>query len=150
VKVKRRAAVVRVELQPGEAELLERLLDDLDELLAAADHDDPVVQRLFPDGYSDDEAASAEFAQLVGDDLRTERTGRTQACRAELASADTRLALTDEAADRWIRVLNDLRLALGTRLGVSEDAELDPRDEAAAVYHWLSAAQELLVDALMG
>jgi len=62
--------------------------------------------------------------------------------------------LTAEDADAWLRVLNDLRLILGTRLDVTEDttlAELDPNDPNAhqyAVYAYLSWLQEQLVAAL--
>jgi hypothetical protein len=59
------------------------------------------------------------------------------------------LQLDDEAADRWLRVLNDLRLALGTRLGVTEQDELDDQEPAVQLYHWLSAVQDLLVGHLM-
>ena len=61
-----------------------------------------------------------------------------------------RLSIDDEATDRWLRVLNDLRLALGTRLQVTEDAELNAADPAVNIYHWLSAVQDLLVEQVMG
>ncbi len=56
----------------------------------------------------------------------------------------------------WLGALNDLRLALGTRLGVEEDwaeqlAALDDGDPRAlllAVYDWLSWLQETLVRSL--
>ena len=55
----------------------------------------------------------------------------------------------EEAA---LQVINDLRLAIGTRLGVSEDRqEIDPESadaQAWAVYSWLSGMQEALVDAV--
>ena len=53
----------------------------------------------------------------------------------------------------WLRTTNDLRLALGTRLDITEDTE--PPDDVTgeegqqlAVYYWLTALQGSLVDAL--
>ncbi len=50
--------------------------------------------------------------------------------------------------------INDLRLALGTRLDISEDTEppeeIDgEEDQQLAVYYWLTALQGSLVDALV-
>jgi Domain of unknown function (DUF2017) len=64
--------------------------------------------------------------------------------------------LTEPDARAWLRALNDVRLALGVRLGVTDDFdehsdEIDPDDPRAAyawVYHWLAYLQESLVDAL--
>ena len=68
-------------------------------------------------------------------------------CRAELPAGTGRISLDAEAADRWLRVLNDLRLALGPGSASPRTDELDPADPAVAIYHWLSAVQELLVRA---
>jgi hypothetical protein len=155
VKVRRKGAVLRVDVYETEAALLGVLFDDLGQLFAEtnaaeAGPMDPVVERLFPDGYTDDEAASAEYRDLVAASLREERIGRLQACRAEVPDGAGRFELDDEAADRWLRVLNDLRLALGTRLGVTEESELDDTDEGVNVYQWLTAVQDMLVTHLMG
>jgi hypothetical protein len=61
--------------------------------------------------------------------------------------------LDDEQARAWLRTTNDLRLALGTRLGVTAETEPpeDPTDEEGsqlAVYYWLTAVQGSLIDAL--
>jgi hypothetical protein len=149
MKVKRKAAVLRVDVVETEAALLGLLIDDFATLLAASDDTDPAMERLFPNGYTDDDAASQEYRALVVDDLRAERDARLQLCRAELPVGGGRFELDNEAADRWIRVLNDLRLTLGVRLGVSEDSELDSADEAVTIYHWLTSVQDMLVTHLM-
>ncbi|MAU81249.1 MAG: hypothetical protein CME34_05150 [Gordonia sp.] len=64
------------------------------------------------------------------------------------------LALTEEQAMQWLTALNDVRLALGAMLGISEDTpdQLPPEHPHAAhldVYYWLTVMQELLVEALM-
>ena len=61
--------------------------------------------------------------------------------------------LTLEQADAWLGALNDVRLALGTALDVTEDMpdELpaeDPRSSHLGVYHWLTWVQDSLVNAM--
>ncbi len=145
MKVRRKSGVLRVDLSDTESALLGGLLDDFADTIAEPDPDDPVIQRLYPDGYTDDEAASREYRELVERDLRTERIGRLQACRAELPPGPGRMGLDDEATDRWLRVLNDLRLALGTRLGVTDTDDLDDSEPAVHIYHWLTAVQDILI-----
>jgi hypothetical protein len=61
--------------------------------------------------------------------------------------------LTDEQAQAWLFALNDVRLALGTVLDVTEDMpdELPPDDPRAphlGVYHWLTWVQDSLIHAV--
>jgi plasmid stability protein len=139
-------------LEPVEAELLRSLLDQLESVLD--DGEDDVRDRLNPRAYLDDDAAEAEYRTLTESGLRTERDERIAACRADLgAGGDVDLEGPD-AGRRWIQVLNDLRLALGTRLGITEDD--DPRIDPAradaqmrSVYYWLTAVQDSVVQGLM-
>ena len=142
-------------LEPDETQLLLLMFDELTALL----DDDPasnadVLHRLNPAAYREDPDAEAEYRALTAGSLRDERDERVSACRSELAnSGDVELADPD-AARRWLQVLNDLRLALGTRLGVTQDAEpdIDPDDPAAQpwiVYSWLTAVQDAVVHAVM-
>jgi hypothetical protein len=110
--------------------------------------------RLFPAGYRDDDEAEDEFRSLTALSLRTERTDRARRCRAETADEPTELELTDEDGQRWIQVINDLRLALGTELNITEDDEPeidldDPEAERRAIYYWLTGAQDSIVRTLM-
>ena len=66
-----------------------------------------------------------------------------------------RFELTEEAANAWIAAVNDVRLALGTMLGIRPDGpDQLPDDHPMAphldVYQWLTVLQEYLVLALMG
>ena len=156
MRLSNRRGRLQLHLEPGECELLSVLLDELDAVLAAeADADDEVLRRLNPAAYRDDAEAEREYRELTETSLQALRDERIAACRAELASGGT-VELTDpDAGRRWIQVLNDLRLALGTRLGVTEaDAgELDadaPDAQPRALYLWLTEVQDLLVHALMG
>ncbi len=61
--------------------------------------------------------------------------------------------LTEDEAAAWLGALNDLRLALGVRLGITEDfdGDVDPSDPNAPalnVLSYLGWLEENLVDAL--
>ena len=155
MKVSRRHGRLRLQLEPAEVDLLLTLFDQLDALLdGSGDADDAVLQRLNPAAYPGDEAAESEYRALTESSLQTERSQRTAACRAELnRSRDVELSDPD-AGRRWIQVLNDLRLALGTRLGITEDDDqnvdpTDPGGQPRVVYYWLTALQDSLVRRLM-
>ena len=138
---------VRLSLNQGEQFLLRDLLDQLEPLLA--DPDDPALRRLFPPAYSDDES-DEQYRSLVRDQLVSGRAKALATVRATLGSKTIDL----EQADEWLRVLNDLRLVLGTRLDVSEEIDYEgidvdePRGRDLAVYGYLAWLQEQLVDAL--
>jgi hypothetical protein len=159
VKVSRRHGRLRLQLDPVEVALLESMFDELTTVAAAEDDGaaDPVVQRLYPTAHPGDPAADAEYRALTQDSLRSERLARIQACAAELAAArDVDLGDAD-VAERWIKVLNDLRLALGVRLEITEDDDplgdgsgVDETDQPRLIYHWLTAVQDTVVTALMG
>ncbi|NMO04283.1 DUF2017 domain-containing protein [Gordonia sp. TBRC 11910] len=64
------------------------------------------------------------------------------------------LELTEAQALEWLTALNDVRLALGAMLGITEDTpeELpydDPKAGHLEVYRWLTLVQMLLVEELM-
>ena len=154
VKFRRRRGVPELQLDEMETALLGSLLDDLLDALGTLPEDDPVRQRLFPDGYRDDVEAAAEFRALTEAGLRDDKAARTERCRAELPAGSGELPLPPEAAERWLTVLNDLRLALGTRLGVTQDepTDIDPADPRAQswmIYYWLTTLQDGLVQTAM-
>jgi hypothetical protein len=145
----------------AEGELLVQLLADTADAMQPGGlaGDDPVHQRLFPAAYRDDADAEQAFRELTESSLRDERIERAERCTAEVAAARARrrgleVVLDDEGAERWMRALNDVRLALGTRLEITEDddQEIDPGDPAAGArlaYGWLTMVQDGLVRALM-
>jgi hypothetical protein len=141
----------RLRLSDGERDLLRRLPNELLALLAA-DPDDPTLRRLRPSTYEDDAEAEGEYRRLMDDELQE---GRRAALRV-LAETATHDRLTADELDAWLRALTDLRLALGTRLDVTEDTyarEIDPRDPDAhelAVFAYLSWLQEQAVEAALG
>lgn len=107
---------------------------------AADDGDEPdgddidtadIRARLYPSAAPEDPHADASYRRLVHEDLEAGRRARISVVEATL---DAR-SLDDEQAAAWLQTLNDLRLVLGTRLGVSEDSEseaVDPEDPEAS------------------
>lgn len=124
---------------------------------------DPALARLLPDAYRPDAAhpeyagAAEDFRRYTEADLRAGKLAAATAVLTSLAGrTGDRLALSPESAQEWLATLNDLRLALGTRLEVTEetDTELDrlpaddPRARLLQVYAWLGWLQETLVRAV--
>ena len=134
---------VLLRLSPEERALLAALASDLRAQLEDS-FDDPSFRRLFPPAYEEAQNERA-YRDLAGDELLD---GRRQAL--ELLAATARAdRLSAEEADAWLRALNDLRLVLGTRLDVQEDALLEgPQSPELALYGYLSWVQEQLVAAL--
>jgi hypothetical protein len=138
----------RLRLSDAERDLLRRLSAELLDLLAD-DPDDPTLRRLRPSAYEDDPEAEGEYRRLMQAELEE---GRRGALRVLSETAD-RERLSAEELDAWLRALTDLRLALGTRLEVTEDTyaqDIDPRDPAAyelSVFAYLSWLQEQAVEA---
>jgi hypothetical protein len=168
---KRRRGGVILKLDPQEQPLLRQLVGELLVLVEpapAADADplsamvgigtatetpdDPVLARLFPDAYPDDSAAAGEFRRYTEQGLREKKRSNAATALATLERGKD-VELSDDEARAWLGVLNDLRLALGTRLDVDEDwddqmaslGEDDPLLGLFVVYDWLSYLQETLV-----
>jgi uncharacterized protein DUF2017 len=118
---------------------------------------DPALARLLPDAYRDDPDAAGEFRRFTEQSLRTAKQASARTVLDSLPSGGGPVKLSGEQAQSWLRALNDVRLALGVRLDVSEEFEeqwqeldpLDPRSAAFEVYAWLGGVQESLVQALM-
>lgn len=118
--------------------------------------EDPVLARLLPDGYRDDPASAGEFRKYTEPALRSAKYAAAQEMLDTLPDEGGRIQLTADQAMSWLKALNDVRLALGVRLGVTEEFEEqwsrlkpdDPQWSAYEVYAWLGAVQESLVQAL--
>jgi hypothetical protein len=118
--------------------------------------DDPVLARLLPDGYRDDPESAGEFRKYTEPALRSAKYAAAQEMLDTLPDDGGRIQLTADQALSWLKALNDVRLALGVRLGVTEEFEEqwsrlkpdDPQWTAYEVYAWLGAVQESLVQAL--
>ena len=144
-----RSGQFKVRLAREERELLRSLPDQLRSLLMS---DDPGVSRLFPPAYRDDPEREAEYQRLMKEDLVARRLDALSIVEATV-DADR---LEEEQLLAWVGVLNDVRLVLGTSLGVTEDLDPDdigpedPRAGGLALYGYLSFLLETMVEALAG
>ncbi|CAM5602181.1 hypothetical protein STENM327S_08750 [Streptomyces tendae] len=137
-----------------------------------------MLRRLFPDAYGatprppqareaeEQRAHSAEFRRYTENDLRAGKRDNALAVVRTLdalssASAGEEgavLKLSPEESQQWLRALNDLRLAIGSRLEIADEDDTDllyrlpdedPRKPMVMAYLWLGGLQESLVATLM-
>jgi hypothetical protein len=160
-----------VELLRNEAAVPSTDLDPFESMLdftgPTTAPDDPVLARLFPVAYRDDEEAAGEFRRSTESELRTGKAANAAAVIDALEEAGLPgeveeiglmidVELDPDGAVAWMKALNDMRLALATRLGVEEDDEEfwdslpddDPRVHVHDIYDWLAFLQETLVHAV--
>jgi hypothetical protein len=139
---------------------LERLLDFSG---PTTEPDDPVLARLFPTAYPEDDEAAAEFRRYTESDLRNGKAAGAAAVidtleESGLPAEPEDGLFIDVELDRgsaltWMRSFTDMRLAIATRLGVEEgDEEFwyslpdeDPRAQVHDIYDWVGYLQETLV-----
>src|SRR5215218_3993392 len=152
-----RGGDVVARLEPAEAGIVGLLLDQLEQLLEADADDvggDPVIARLLPDGHRADPELAADYRELTEASLRSGKADDLATVRATLPEDGGEVHLDADQAGAWLRTSNDLRLALGTRLDISEDTEppeeiTSEEEQQLAVYYWLTGLQGSLVDALV-
>ena len=127
------------------------------------EHGDPVVERLFPDIYPDRPEDSAEFRQYTEGDLKTGKIDQAGAILAALPDdGPSEVRLDAETAEAWLRAINDARLAMGIRLDIQAETDLDEelddtllydpgssRVFQLSVYAYLGYLQESLLNALI-
>lgn len=116
---------------------------------------DPALARLLPDAYRDDDRAAGEFRRLTESSLRRDKVSSAERLLAALpADGAGEVRLDPETTESWLATINDVRLALGTRLEVTEEmAEPDPEDPDApayVVYLWLTELQGVLIEVANG
>ena len=149
----------RLRLNPEEVGVLRDLPEQLRSVLDA-DEPDPVTERLFPPAYRDpgDVERQDEYRRLVHDELVAAKLANLELVTGTLERGQLRqrrwtVELTEEEALAWLGVLNDLRLALGVRLDITEDFDGvvvpdDPDAPARYLLSYLGWLEEHLVAAL--
>ena len=118
--------------------------------------EDPVLARLLPDAYPDDAESASDFRRYTEQDLRSGKVAAARTVLATLPEGGGQVRLSGDDAQVWLRAINDVRLALGVRLAITEDfeermARLEPDDPRSAyfwIYDWLTYLQETLVRAV--
>jgi hypothetical protein len=150
--------------------------DDADPLEALFDFtgpttapEDPVLARLFPTAYPEDEEAAGEFRRFTEGSLRDSKARNAALVIDQLEESGLPPMLEEDgtwvdveldagSAHAWLRSLTDVRLALATRLEIEDGdedyweqlPEDDPRSHVHDIYDWLGFLQETLVRALGG
>jgi len=119
---------------------------------------DPVLARLFPDAYTDDPAAATDFRRYTENDLRRHKRENARRVVEALPAEGGQVLLDADDVQAWLKVLTDVRLSLGTRMGLETEEDVyalraaASRDEslaaAAHIYEWLTHVQENLVQAV--
>lgn len=186
---KRRRGGITATFESGEAHLLASLSGQVVELLrdrngadeSSADPlaaqlgmggpslppEDPVLRRLLPDAYRNDEEDSGEFRRFTERSLTSAKVHNAETLIGSLvdggltfgATPDevpVEIELDDDEVQAWLRALTDVRLSLAVRLGIEDDDDIvlvaQSEDEAIAamseIYDWLGYVQETLIAAL--
>ena len=138
--------LVRLTVSRDELDLLRGLPAQLGDVLGEGEAD-PAAARLFPPAYDDpaEADAAAEYQRLMHDELlrgklaAVDTVRRTLERAAKLRGSRWAVDLGEEETAAWLGVLNDLRLTLGVRLGVTEDldGDVDDDDPRAPGFHLL-------------
>ena len=114
--------------------------------------DDEVILRLLPDAYQDDEAAANEYRRFTERTLRELKSDRAQFVLENLPEPDQIKSIKTKDFESWLTVLNDVRLALGTRVGIEETTDEEEitgdedLDHAKDIYAWLTWLQSNLLE----
>ena len=164
--------------EPAEATLISDLVDQIRQMLAgrraeastdplaqvtgmvmapASAPADPALARLLPDFHASDAELAAGMRMLHEPDLIALKDASAVKLLDSLPRGGGTVHLDSDDAQAWVATLNDVRLALGVRLEITDDdyeppADADPEGMEMAIfatYRWLSAVQDSLVTALM-
>jgi hypothetical protein len=143
-----------VSLSRDERALLSSIPGQLAQALAAVGENDAQLPegllRLFPAAYPRDPSAEASYVGLVRADL----VAHHQRALAVLAATASATHLDAEQVEAWLTALTDLRIVIGTALGVTEDmsepARGDPNYAEWLCYDYLTYLESVVVDALAG
>jgi len=116
--------------------------------------EDRVLARLLPDFTTEDTDLASALRSLHEPALIDAKQEAVTVVLETLPESGGRVELSPTQADAWLAALNDVRLALGTTLDVSEDmpdqlAPDDPRGPHLDVYQWLTFVQDALVQGRM-
>ena len=140
---------LEIAFEPHEVEFLLGLSQKI-----AAALETPGNRRLFP-RYAEDPAVDAELRGWLPSELKAHRQERANTFQQELHAAfknDSVARLNDEALDRWIGALNDLRLIFAGELGIDADdwpkrlTKEQRQAPAVRIYMYLTGLQAALLD----
>jgi hypothetical protein len=137
--------------EQAQAGVIRSLVSQIAELVSA----DSTAAEVAESGEGGD-ALEAQFRRYTEESLRTAKVAAAQTVLASLPSAGGDVRLSEMECQQWLRALNDVRLALSVRLGITDENEDlsehlaadDPRSAYVWVYQWLAYLQDSLIEAL--
>ena len=124
------------------------------------------MARLLPSAYRDDFEDAADFRRLTERSLAEHKLRNSQLIVDTLREAGfdpdiedgpvLEVELTESSALGWLTALNDVRLALSIRLGITDEQDSsdllasadDSKSAMAEIYEWLGFIQESLVGSI--
>lgn len=163
----------------GEVTILADLVDQVRQLLAGRRSDgptdplvamtgmtvgpsqvpeDPALARLLPNFHHENSELSAGLRVLREPEIIDAKDAAAVIMLDSLPRGGGKVHLTPEAARAWISALNDVRLALGVRIDITQDDQDPstvsenpdgPEAAAFAVYRWLTVVQDSLVTEML-
>lgn len=132
------------------------------DMAASSDLDasDPVIARLFPPAYRDDDSAEKEFRRFTQNAQRRTKIEQARVVLEALlesnAGRDPVVVRTVDV-DAWLKTIAAIRLTLSVRLGIETADDVDeleqldsdePQGVLYGMYEWLGYFLEGLIDKL--
>jgi len=164
-KIRRRGDRLVLTFHAAEVEVLRDLAGQLESLLEGGVPErggDPARDRLFPRAYLDptEDDAETDWQSVVHGDLVRAKSDAVAALVDSLDTGKTErgdqleVSLGPDDVAQWVGALNDVRLALGVVLEVTEDEPRvspdDPRAAGYELYAWLTWLQGMMIETLAG
>lgn len=122
----------------------QQFLADLTRMLETVEPDnaeDPASKRLHLPVYLDDAGSTEEWWRLMGDQLESARAQDRSVFESVIDAPGGEAILGADQAESLLRVINEGRLVLASRLGIqvaSDFDDIDPGERMALDYlHWL-------------
>lgn len=120
---------------------------------------DPITERLFPDAYRHDPAASLDFRRYTQAEQRNAKLTLAAQLLDDLDRMEPigRVRIAEAHVDAWMKTLNTVRLVLSVVLGIEDEIsadaanrlpDTDPRAQLNHYYGWLGWLLESLMDTI--
>ncbi|MFT4245282.1 MAG: DUF2017 domain-containing protein [Micrococcaceae bacterium] len=138
--------------------------DELADLVGISDGkrpEDPVLQRLFPDGVKDSEAEATEFRKLSEMNVKERKLSQLRNA-VKLLSGEGPLVLKPDEAMDFAAALNSVRIVIATRLDIKDEVQAEQiqfmldfndvktnEDYLIVTYNFLSWLQDSLMQAML-
>ncbi|MFT5124242.1 MAG: hypothetical protein ACI9TH_001828 [Kiritimatiellia bacterium] len=158
LSLRKKGDKIEIAFVKEEIEILQNLPDQLREIIENPDFTRDAARRLFPPG-SEDPEVQLDYMEVAADSIREHKLanldGFLETLQAPRKHFGLRfVTLTPEQVDFWIGFLNDMRLMIGTDIGVDSGTWGDDidwgevEDLRIRIYGYLSYLQSALLEAL--